>query len=193
SPLSNLRLDVFDVAHAIAADTSLPADLRTLLTGEARFTGRIPAYPTGAAVGEVEIDPETGAVVLTRYASVDDCGQPINPLILHGQVHGGIVQGAGQALSECFAHEAAAGQVVTGSFMDYAMPRAGTVPSFQVALVEDPTAGNPLRVKGGGEAGITPSLAVIMNAVADAVSGYGIEHLEMPATPSRVWEAIRTA
>jgi carbon-monoxide dehydrogenase large subunit len=192
-PGSNLRLDVFDIADAIARDAALPADLRAPLTSEARFTGRIPAYPTGAAVCEVEIDPETGAVALTRYASVDDCGQPINPLILHGQVHGGIVQGAGQALSECFTHEATSGQVVTGSFMDYAMPRAGTAPSFTVELVEDPTAGNPLRVKGGGEAGITPSLAVIMNAVMDALSVYGIEHLDMPATPARVWEAIRTA
>jgi carbon-monoxide dehydrogenase large subunit len=193
SPRSNLRLDVFDIAHAIVTDATLPPDLRAPLTSEARFTGRIPAYPTGAAVGEVEIDPETGTVTLSRYASVDDCGQPINPLILHGQVHGGIVQGAGQALSECFTHDAVSGQVVTGSFMDYAMPRASAVPSFTVELVEDPTAGNPLRVKGGGEAGITPSLAAIMNAVVDALSAHGIEHLDMPATPARVWEAIRRA
>jgi carbon-monoxide dehydrogenase large subunit len=193
SPRSNVRLDVFDIAREIATDAALPPDLRAPLVSEARFTGRIPAYPTGAAVGEVEIDPETGAVSLTRYASVDDCGQPINPLILHGQVHGGIVQGAGQALSECITHDAASGQVVTGSFMDYAMPRAGAAPGFKVELAEDPTAGNPLRVKGGGEAGITPSLAVIMNAVVDALSGYGIEHLDMPATPARVWEAIRAA
>jgi aerobic carbon-monoxide dehydrogenase large subunit len=193
SPRSNLRLDVFDVAKAIATDATLPAELRAPLAGEARFTGRIPAYPTGAAVCEVEIDPETGTVALTRYTSVDDCGRPINPLILHGQVHGGIVQGAGQALSECFAHETTSGQVVTGSFMDYAMPRADKVPCFTVDLVEDPTKGNPLRVKGGGEAGITPSLAVIMNAVVDALSAYGIDHLDMPATPSRVWEAIRSA
>ncbi|MBO0751338.1 MAG: xanthine dehydrogenase family protein molybdopterin-binding subunit, partial [Bradyrhizobiaceae bacterium] len=193
SPHSNLRLDVFDVAKAIATDETLPADLRAPLTGEARFTGRIPAYPTGAAVCEVEIDPETGSVALTRYTSVDDCGQPINPLVLHGQVHGGIVQGAGQALSECFAQEAASGQVVTGSFMDYAMPRADRVPDFAVGLVEDPTNGNPLRVKGGGEAGITPSLAVIMNAVVDALACYDIDHLDMPATPARVWQAIRSA
>jgi carbon-monoxide dehydrogenase large subunit len=190
---SNLKLDVFDLARAVATDAALPPDLRAPLTAEVRFTGRIPAYPAGAAVGEVEIDPETGAVALTRYTSMDDCGQPVNPLVLHGQVHGGIVQGAGQALSECFVHHAASGQVVTGSFMDYAMPRAGTVPSFQIELVEDPTASNPLRVKGGGEAGITPSLAAIMNAVADALSGYGIEHLDMPASPARVWAAIRAA
>jgi carbon-monoxide dehydrogenase large subunit len=124
---------------------------------------------------------------------VDDCGQPINPLILHGQVHGGIVQGAGQALSECFTHDAASGQVLTGSFMDYAMPRADMVPSFTVELAEDPTKGNPLRVKGGGEAGITPALAAIMNAVVDALPVYGIEHMDMPATPARVWATIAAA
>jgi len=193
SPRSNRRLDIFDIARAAASDRTLAPDLRGPLTSEARFSGRIPAYPTGSAVCEVEIDVETGAVSLTRYASVDDCGQPINPLILHGQVHGGIVQGLGQALSECFIHQTSSGQVLTASFMDYAVPRADAVPSFQVALVEDPTAGNPLRVKGGGEAGITPALAVIMNAVVDALSAHGIEHLDMPATPPRVWAALRAA
>jgi carbon-monoxide dehydrogenase large subunit len=143
-------------------------------------------------VFEVEIDPDTGLVAITRYASVDDAGQPINPLILHGQVHGGIVQGAGQALCEAVIHDAA-GEMLTGSFMDYAMPRAVTVPSFTVALTEDATHGNPLRIKGGGEAGVTPALAVVMNAVVDALSAHGIEHLDMPATPSRVWEALRNA
>jgi carbon-monoxide dehydrogenase large subunit len=129
--------------------------------------------------------------LLTRYASVDDCGQAINPLILHGQVHGGIVQGAGQALCEAFVHDPASGQVLSASFMDYAMPRADMMPSFAVELSEDPTMGNPLRVKGGGEAGITPALAAVMNAVIDALSVHGIEHMDMPATPARVWDAIR--
>jgi aerobic carbon-monoxide dehydrogenase large subunit len=193
SPRSNRRLDVFDIAQAVATDPALAPTLRAPLTSEARFTGRIPAYPTGAAVCEVEIDRETGAVALTRYSSVDDCGQPINPLILHGQVHGGIVQGAGQALSECVAHERSSGQVLSGSFMDYAMPRADMMPSFTVELAEDPTKGNPLRVKGGGEAGITPALAAIMNAVVDALSVLGIEHMDMPATSARVWAAIAAA
>jgi aerobic carbon-monoxide dehydrogenase large subunit len=193
SPRSNLRLDIYDVARAITSDPALPQELRAPLTSEATFVGRIPAYPTGCAVCEVELDPQTGLVAIKRYSSVDDCGQPINPLILHGQVHGGIVQGAGQALSECFRWEPDSGQVLTASFMDYGMPRADWVPSFTVALAEDPTKGNPLRVKGGGEAGITPSLAVIMNAVVDALSVYGIEHLDMPATPARVWSAIKKA
>ena len=193
SPRSNRRLDIFDIARALSTEEALPPQLRAPLTSEARFTGRIPAYPTGAAVCEVEIDPETGAVTLRRYCSVDDCGQPINPLILHGQVHGGIVQGAGQALSECVTHDPSSGQVLTGSFMDYAMPRADMMPSFKVDLAEDPTKGNPLRVKGGGEAGITPALAVIMNAVVDALSVHGIEHMDMPATPARIWAAIQAA
>ena len=193
SPRSNRRLDIFDIARAAESDSTLAPELRIPLMSEARFTGRIPAYPTGSAVCEVEIDPQTGAVALTRYSSVDDCGQPINPLILHGQVHGGIVQGAGQALSESFIHDSSSGQVLTASFMDYAMPRADAVPSFRVELVEDPTAGNPLRVKGGGEAGITPALAVIMNAVVDALSVRGIAHLDMPATPARVWAALKAA
>jgi len=193
SPRSNRRLDIYDIARAILTEQALPPQLRAPLTSEARFTGRIPAYPTGCAVCEVEIDPHTGLVAMKRYSSVDDCGQPINPLILHGQVHGGIAQGAGQALSECFTHDPASGQVLTASFMDYAVPRADTVPNFTVELAEDPTKGNPLRVKGGGEAGITPAPAVIMNAVVDALSVHGIEHIDMPATPARVWAAIKAA
>lgn len=193
SARTNLRLDIYDIAKAIAADPALAPQLRGALASEAQFSGRIPAYPTGAAVCEVEIDPQTGQVSMLRYASVDDCGQPINPLILHGQVHGGIVQGAGQALCEAFMTDPASGQALSASFMDYAMPRADMVPSFAVDLSEDPTSGNPLRVKGGGEAGITPALAAITNAIVDALSPLGVEHIDMPATPARVWAALRDA
>jgi carbon-monoxide dehydrogenase large subunit len=192
APQSNLRLSLFDIARAIDGDPNLPLPVRKPLAAEAAFTGRMPAHPTGCAVCEVEVDPETGTIEVTRYASVDDAGQPINPLVLHGQVHGGIVQGLGQALSETVAYEES-GQVLNASFMDYAMPRADGVPSFDVALSEDPTAGNALRVKGGGEAGITPALAAAINAVVDALGEYGIEHIEMPATPARVWAAIHCA
>jgi aerobic carbon-monoxide dehydrogenase large subunit len=191
APQSNRRLDIFDVARAIESEALAP-DLKKPLTSDETFIGRIPAYPTGCAIAEVEVDPLTGAVALTRYASVDDAGRAINPLVLHGQVHGGIVQGAGQVLTETTAHDEA-GHVLAGSFMDYAVPRADTVPSLAVELAEDPTAGNPLKVKGGGEAGITPALAVIGNAIVDALSLYGIEHIEMPATPANVWAAIRAA
>ena len=190
TPTSNRRLTLCDIAQAMNDDPTLAGG--KMLQSKKTFTGRIPAYPTGCAICEVEIDPDTGAVSIARYGSIDDAGQAINPLILHGQVHGGIVQGIGQALVEEVRYDVS-GQVLTGSFMDYGIPRADLVPSFDIALTEDPTSGNPLRVKGGGEAGITPALAVVMNAIMDALKDYGITHLNMPATPDRVWSAIRAA
>jgi carbon-monoxide dehydrogenase large subunit len=190
TPTSNRRLTVYDIAQAMNDDPALAGG--KVLQSKKTFTGRIPAYPTGCAICEVEIDPETGAVRIVRYGSIDDAGQAINPLILHGQVHGGIAQGIGQALVEEVRYDAS-GQVLTGSFMDYGIPRADLMPSFDIALTEDPTSGNPLRVKGGGEAGITPALAVVMNAIMDALKDYGITHLDMPATPDRIWSAIQVA
>ncbi len=189
TPRSNRRLSILDIARAIAETPGLaPGPLHSKQT----ITGRIPAYPTGCAVCEVEIDPATGAVEISKYGSIDDAGQAINPLILHGQVHGGIVQGLGQVLSEGMVYDGS-GQVLTGSFMDYGMPRARQFPHFAIELTEDPTKGNPLRIKGGGEAGITPALAVTMNAILDALSECGVEHMDMPATPHRIWTAIQTA
>ena len=193
APNSNRRLTLFDIARAIDDLPTLPDDLRGPLRAEATFTGRIPAYPTGAAVCEAEVDPETGTIEIRRYTSIDDGGQPINPLILHGQVHGGVAQGMGQAMMEAAVYEPGSGQLLSASFLDYGMPRADHFPHMEVDLTEDPTKGNALRVKGGGEAGITPSSAVLMNAVMDALSGFGIEHIDMPATPQRVWRAIRDA
>ena len=193
APNSNRRLSLFDIARAIDDLPALPDDLRGPLRAEATFTGRIPAYPTGAAVCETEVDPETGTIEIRRYTSIDDGGQPINPLILHGQVHGGVAQGMGQAMMEAAVYEPGSGQLLSASFLDYGMPRADHFPHLDVELTEDPTKGNALRVKGGGEAGITPSSAVLMNAVMDALSGIGIEHMDMPATPQRVWSAIRDA
>jgi carbon-monoxide dehydrogenase large subunit len=193
APNSNRRLTLFDVASAIDALPALPEDLRAPLAAEATFTGRIAAYPTGAAVCEVEIDPDTGMVEVVRYSSVDDGGQAINPLILHGQVHGGVAQGMGQAMLEQAVYQPESGELLSASFLDYAMPRADHLPAFDVELTEDPTKGNALRVKGGGEAGITPSPAALMNAVIDALSPFEIEHLDMPATPERIWAAITHA
>jgi carbon-monoxide dehydrogenase large subunit len=190
TPKSNRRLTVFDIAKAMDENPALAGGKP--LQSKKTFTGRIPAYPTGCAICEVEIDPDTGAVSIPRYGSIDDAGQAINPLILHGQVHGGIVQGIGQALLETMAYSDE-GQVLSGSFMDYGIPRATHVPSFDIALAEDPTKGNPLRVKGGGEAGITPALAVVMNAIMDALAPLGVTHMDMPATPHRIWAAIRKA
>jgi aerobic carbon-monoxide dehydrogenase large subunit len=163
------------------------------LVGQAAFTGRMPAHPTGAAVCEVEVDPETGQVEVTRYTCVDDVGQPINPLIVEGQVHGGIVQGLGQALSEAVVFDPATAQVLTGSFLDYALLRAASLPPLHTKLAEDPTPANPLRIKGGGESGITPSLAVLVTAVLDALRPLGVTDLEMPLSPQTVWSAIKHA
>jgi aerobic carbon-monoxide dehydrogenase large subunit len=150
---------------------------------------RVGSYPYGWHVCEVEIDPETGVVRLDRYTTIDDVGRAVNPLILHGQTHGGIAQGAGQALMEQVVYDD--GHLLTGSFMDYAMPRADDLPSFVTALSEVPSTTHPLGFRGGGEGGITPALGVIVNAVVDALSEYGISHVEMPCTPERVWRAIQ--
>jgi carbon-monoxide dehydrogenase large subunit len=162
------------------------------LSASCDIAERIPAYPAGAAVCEVEIDPETGSLEITRYTTVDDVGQVINPLIVDGQTHGGIVQGLGQALHEQVAFDPETGQLLSGSFMDYGLSRAGDVPNFRTELMEDPTAGNPLRVKGGGEGGIVPATAAVVNAVCDALAAQGIEDLAMPLSPHRLWRAINS-
>jgi carbon-monoxide dehydrogenase large subunit len=183
TPRSNQSFSLFDLAARGA-----PAALAAM----AELSHRIPAHPTGCAVCELEVDPQTGSVEIKRYTSVDDVGVPINPMLVDGQMHGGIVQGIGQALSEGVALDRN-GQVLNGSFMDYGLPRADSVPSFDVELALDPTAGNPLGIKGGGEGGITPAAAAVINALADALRDYGIDHIDMPATPLRVWSAIENA
>ncbi|TDV16628.1 xanthine dehydrogenase family protein molybdopterin-binding subunit [Paraburkholderia caballeronis] len=189
-PASDRRIGLFEVAARIASD-GLPGDPATRkLYAEAEVNTRVPAHPTGSAVCELEVDPDTGIVKLVNYTSVDDVGQPINPLIVEGQVHGGLAQGIGQALSETCYLDRDTGQVLTGSYMDYGMPRAGAIPPLRLELTEDPTHGNPLRVKGGGESGITPATATIFNALADALKAFGSDELAMPATPKVVWEYI---
>jgi carbon-monoxide dehydrogenase large subunit len=189
-PASSRRTSLFEIARRIASD-GLPGEpAQKKLYAEAEVNTRVPAHPTGSAICELEVDPDTGIVTLVNYTSVDDVGQPINPLIVEGQVHGGLAQGIGQALTETCYVDRETGQVLTGSYMDYGMPRAGVVPPLRVELTEDPTHGNPLRVKGGGESGITPATATIFNALADALKEIGNEELEMPATPKVVWEYI---
>jgi carbon-monoxide dehydrogenase large subunit len=185
-------LGLFEAARA-AADGKVPEPLRGALDGGHKFVGRIPAYPNGCAVCEVEIDPDTGTLEIVTYACIDDVGRVVNPLIVDGQVHGGIAQGVGQALMEHVVYGADDGQVLAGSFMDYTMPRADTLPSFKVETNEVITQGNPLGVKGGGEAGTTGALAAVMNAVHDALKQAGVPRLDMPATPHRIWQAIREA
>ncbi|HKC83656.1 MAG TPA: molybdopterin cofactor-binding domain-containing protein [bacterium] len=139
---------------------------------------------------EVEVDPETGTTEIVRYTTVDDVGRAVNPLILHGQTHGAIVQGVGQALWEQCHYDAATGQLLSGSFMDYAMPRADMLPSFATEIGETPAPSNPLGVRAGGEGGTTPTLGVVVNAVVDALAGHGVTHLELPVTAERVWLAL---
>ncbi|MBM3600453.1 MAG: xanthine dehydrogenase family protein molybdopterin-binding subunit [Alphaproteobacteria bacterium] len=150
-------------------------------------------FPNGCHVCEVEVDPETGAVRVRRYTVVDDVGRVLNPLLLKGQLHGGIMQGLGQALMENIAYDAESGQLVSGSFMDYAMPRADDAPFFEIDSHEVPTTSNPLGVKGAGEAGTVGSLPAVINAVVDALAPLGVRTLDMPATPERVWRAIQEA
>jgi carbon-monoxide dehydrogenase large subunit len=187
------RISLFEIAGHLAGSPEAGDAFPAALQASADFNGRMAAHPTGAAVCELEVDPDTGAVELLHYASVDDVGQPINPMILEGQVHGGLAQGIGQAFSEDYSIERESGQVLSGSYMDYGVPRAGAVPRLTIEFSEDPTAGNPLRVKGGGESGITPATATIFNALADALQEYGADEIPMPATPSAIWKYIHRA
>jgi len=162
------------------------------LTAQDVFTPTAPTYPNGTHLAEVEIDPETGAIRIVNYVVVDDFGVALNPLLLAGQVHGGTVQGIGQALMEQTVYDPQSGQLVTASLMDYALPRAGDVPALGFETANVPCRNNPLGVKGAGEAGAIGSCPAVMNAIVDALwRGYGIGHIDMPATPERVWAAIR--
>ena len=151
------------------------------------------AFPNGCHVAEVEIDPETGVVQVVRYGSVNDFGTIVNPLLVEGQIHGGVMQGIGQALMETARFDET-GQLLTGSFMDYALPRADDAPSeFGFASHAVPATSNPLGIKGCGEAGCAGALTSVMNAIVDALSAYGIREFDMPASPERVWRAIQEA
>ena len=186
-------LHLYDIAKAMQNDARLPGELRGPLAAEGDETVRHAGFPYGAAACEVEVDPQTGAVTLTHYAAVDDVGRAVNPMILHGQTHGGATQGIGQALCEQCVCESGSGQVLTGSFMDYAMPRADMLPMFATDIFEIASPNNPLGIRAGGEGGTTPALAVVIGAICDALREDGVTHIEMPATPQRVWRAIREA
>jgi carbon-monoxide dehydrogenase large subunit len=163
-------------------------DLDTKTNAETPLT-----FPNGCHIAEVEIDPATGALALVNYAAVDDCGRPLNTMIVEGQTHGAIAQGLGQAMMEQAVFDDSAGQLVTGSFMDYAMPRADDLPLFKDAIHAVPARTNPLGVKGAGEAGTTAAIAALMNAIADAVPAGAGAHMDMPATPEKIWHACQQA
>lgn len=163
------------------------------LEGSGSHSPEPPSHPNGAHAVEVEIDPETGEVTVDRYVMVDDLGQVLNPMIVNGQQHGGVAQGIGQALYEHAVYDQGSAQLVTGSFMDYVMPRADMLPNFEIALEEVPCKTNPIGVKGIGESGTIGAPPVVINAVIDALSPLGIDRIDMPATPGRVWAAIQAA
>jgi carbon-monoxide dehydrogenase large subunit len=192
SPISNRSFDFLELAKE-AARLSLPPELKDGLSVAADNEMHDPVFPNGCAICEVEVDPDTGRVELTRYAAVDDVGRCINPMIVHGQTHGGIAQGVGQALWEQCTIDPSSGQPLAGSLMDYGMPRSNTLPSFTAEIVEVLSPTNPLGIKAGGEGGTTPAVAVVMSAIVDALSGYGIRDIPLPATPFVVWQAIQSA
>ncbi len=181
-----------EVVRQAFVGQNLPPGGEIGLAETATFVPEAPNFPNGCHVCEVEIDEETGELEIIRYSVVDDVGTVVNPLLLEGQIHGGIAQGAGQAFLEAITYDQA-GQLVTGSFLDYGMPRADSLCYFEMATNPFPTATNPLGVKGAGEAGTVGSLAAVINAVVDALAPLGIDHFDMPATPERIWQAICNA
>ena len=182
-----------DVARAAFQPAQLPPGLEPGLYETGTFAPPADTWPNGCHICEVEVDPDSGAVTLVSYVIVDDVGTVINPLTLKGQIHGGVAQGAGQALMEQVVYDQDSGQLLTASFMDYAMPRADTLPDVRIESHPVPTRLNPLGAKGAGEAGTVGALPAVMNAVVDALAPLGVLGLDMPASSARVWEAIRTA
>ena len=187
-------VSIGEIALAAYVPHNYPLDeLEPGLDEQAFYDPKNFTYPNGCHVCEVEIDPDTGVTKILNFTAVDDFGRVINPLIVEGQVHGGIVQGIGQALFENCVYDEETGQLLTGSYMDYCMPRADDVPSFTVAYHEDaPCTHNPLGVKGCGEAGTIGAAAAVINAVVNALSGYGVTHIDMPATPEKVWRITQS-
>jgi carbon-monoxide dehydrogenase large subunit len=190
SPKTNRTMTIKDVAIDSANPAKIPASMEPGLFATAVYKAPVQNFPNGCHVCEVEIDRETGVVDIVRYSVVDDVGTVLNPMLLHGQIHGGVAQGAGQVLMEDI-HFDASGQLVTASFMDYAMPHAHNLCEMEVESNPVPTKTNPLGTKGAGEAGNVGALPAVANALVDALSEFGIKHIEMPATPERVWRAMQ--
>jgi len=185
-------VDLTEVARAAHDPARLPPGETPGIDELGAFQATAVTFPNGTHICEVEIDRETGVTEIVRYTAVEDLGRVLNPMLVAGQIHGGVVQGLGQALGEQIVHDAESGQMLTASFMDYQMPRAADVPDFRLALREVPTRVNPVGAKGVGEAGTVGALAAAMNAVNDALYQAGVRHFDMPATPARVWQAIAT-
>jgi carbon-monoxide dehydrogenase large subunit len=185
-------IGIMELAARLRSGLKLPPDLPQSLDVKHVYDQAPSAFPNGCHVAEVEIDPETGVAEVVKYTMVNDFGVIVNPLLVEGQLHGGVVQGIGQALMERTVYDED-GQLLTGSYMDYALPRATDLPSFAFLSHPVPAKTNPLGAKGCGEAGCAGSLPAVMNAVVDALRELGIGHFDMPATPHRVWQAIAAA
>jgi carbon-monoxide dehydrogenase large subunit len=190
---SNKSIDITSLAQASYSVQSVPRGQELGLEASGHFGGHVPNFSNGCHVCEVEIEPETGNLEIIRYVAVDDFGQLINPMLVEGQVHGGIAQGLGQALYEQCVYDRESGQLLTGSLMDYGLPRATDLPHFICHTNNTQATTNPLGVKGAGEAGTTAASPAVMNAIMDALSGYGIHELDMPATPEKIWRACQSA
>jgi len=190
SPKTNQTMTIKEVAVDAANPAKIPAAMEPGLFATATYKAGKQNFPNGCHICELEIDKETGVVEIMRYSVVDDVGTVLNPMLLHGQIHGGVAQGAGQVLMEDI-HFDASGQLVTASFMDYAMPHAHNLSNIEVESNPVPTKTNPLGTKGAGEAGNVGALPAVANAVVDALSEFGIRHIEMPATPERIWRAMQ--
>jgi aerobic carbon-monoxide dehydrogenase large subunit len=189
SPKTNRTLTIKEVAKEAMEPTRLPKDMDVGLIATATYVAPVQNFPNGCHICELEIDEDTGEVEIVRYSVVDDVGTVINPLLLKGQIVGGVAQGVGQILMEDIQFDGD-GQILTGSFMDYAMPRATDISAVEVKSNPVPTRTNPLGVKGAGEAGCVGAMPAVANALVDALSHLGIRHIEMPATPERLWRAI---
>jgi aerobic carbon-monoxide dehydrogenase large subunit len=184
-------MPIAQVAQMSFIPIGIPAELGVGLQGAGAFSADVPSFPNGCHICELEVDPETGAVEIDRYSVVDDVGTVINPLLARGQIHGGVVQGAGQALLEDIVYDPESGQLVSGSPMDYAVPRADVMPSIAVDFSPVPSKSNPIGVKGVGEGGTVAATPTVINAVIDALAAWGVTDVGMPATAERVWRAIR--
>jgi carbon-monoxide dehydrogenase large subunit len=189
---TDVRIGLDQVVQAAFDPARLPSGSTPGLAGEARYKPANHTFPHGCHICEVEIDHDTGALTLIDYIAVHDFGRALNPLLLAGQVHGGVTQGIGQALFEHTVYDSA-GQLLSGSFMDYCLPRADDLPAFDFQRRETPSPHNPLGIKGCGEAGATGSPPAVINAVVDAFAPFGLRHIDMPATPETLWKLCKSS
>jgi carbon-monoxide dehydrogenase large subunit len=185
------EMPIGQVAQMSYIPVGLPSELGVGLQGEGAFSANVPSFPNGCHICEVEVDPETGAVTIDRYSVVDDIGTVVNPLLAQGQIHGGVVQGVGQALVEDMAYDRESGQLLSGSLMDYGIPRADMMPEILVDFSPVESASNPLGIKGVGEGGTVAGTPTVINAIVDALAPLGVTDIGMPATPEKIWQAIQ--